>query len=83
MLEFLWISRVYWCCGTIHVQLSDQTAASRHADKLFPVRAVLGALSESEQADEDILAWVLIGEECLPSSIRGVIPSEQFHILRS
>jgi hypothetical protein len=65
------------------VQLSDQTAASRHADQLFPVRAVLGALSKSEQADEDILAWILVGEEGLPSSIRGVIPSEQFHILRS
>ena len=51
-------------------QLSDH--AGSHAvgpsDELLSERALLGALSQTEETDEDILLGVLVREEGLPAT---------------
>ena len=63
----------------IHVELTDHRTASL---ELRPV-ALLRELSQSEETDEDVLLWVLVAEEGLPTPVGCVVPPHQFDLVRS
>ena len=68
----------------IHMQLSDDTAAPLvPPHQLRPERAFVRTLAQSKEADEDISLRILVGQERLPTPICSVVPTEQFHGLRT
>ena len=63
----------------IHVELTDHRTASL---ELRPV-ALLRELSQSEETDEDVLLWVLVAEEGLPTPVGRIVTPHQFYLIRS
>jgi hypothetical protein len=64
-------------------QFTDDTTSSVDSSQFLAECAFLGTLSQSEQADQDILLWIFIREESLPTPIRSIISSKQLQRLRS
>lgn len=60
------------------MQLSDQRTSPIHAYQLLPKCPVFGAFPKSEQTNEDVRLGIFVGEESLPSAIRGIVPAEKF-----
>jgi len=78
VLELARIPSVHGHCGAIHVQLPDQT---RLLSSELRAEGVRGAtLPQSEQADQDILLRVLVGEEGLPATVGGVVAADEFDL---
>ena len=66
------------------MQLSDDTAAAHLAPhQLRTERALVGALPQPKEADEDISLRILVGQERLPAAVRSIVPTKQLHGLRS
>ena len=55
--------------GAVDVQLAHDGAAARQA-------------AQAQQANEDVLAHVLIGQERLPPRVGCVVAPHQLHLLR-
>ena len=83
VLELGRVAPVHGHGGAVHVQLADDAhAALRAADELGPEGALVGALAEAEEADEDVALRVFVREERLPAAVRGVVAPEELDGLR-
>ena len=78
VLELCWVPGGHRNDAAVHMELSDNRTAPL---KLRPV-ALLRELPEPEEADEDVLLWVLVAEEGLPTPIGCVVSPHQFNLVR-
>ena len=84
MLELCRVAPVHGHRRAIHMQLSyDAAAALLPRDQLRPERALVRALPQAKEANEDIPLRILVGQERLPASVCGVVPAKQLHGLRT
>ena len=84
MLELRWVPTVYWYRRAVHMKLSHNTAPAFVAVSPHQFRAersLVRALSQTQQADEDVTFRVLIREERFPPAIGCVVPAQEFHRL--
>ena len=72
VLEFVRVSCMDRYHRPVHVQFPHQRAVVTQ----FRPKCIHAALSESEQSHEDILFWVLIGDESFPALVGKVVPSD-------
>lgn len=63
------------------VQLADHARLSVF-EQFGAERALGSEFAQPEQTDEDIPVGVFVREECLPSSVGGVIPSDELELVR-
>lgn len=63
--------------ATVHVQLADDGAAA--SCQLGP-ECGLGAAPQPQQAHQDILGGVLVGEERLPPAVGHIVSPHQLHL---
>lgn len=78
MLELAGISAAYRDDTAINVELADDGRAS------FQLRTegLRGAAAQTQQADQDVLLRVLVGEESLPAAVSHIVPPHQLHLSR-
>ena len=70
--------------GAVHMQLADDAAAAFwSADELRAECALVGALAKPQEADQDVPLRVFVGEERLPTPIRGIVAPKEFDGLRA
>lgn len=76
MLELAGISAADGDDASINVQLADDGHAS------FQLRSegLRRAAAQTQQADQDVLLRVLVGEEGLPAAVGRVVPPDQLHL---
>lgn len=84
MLELCGVAPVHGHRRAIHMQLSDDAASALlPPDQLRPERALVRALPQSKEANEDIPLRILVGQERLPAPVCGVVAAKQLHRLRA
>lgn len=76
MLELAGVSAADGDDAAVNVQLADDGHASF---QLRPER-LWGAAAQTQQANQDVLLWILVGQEGLPAAVGDVIPSNQLHL---
>lgn len=76
MLELAGVSAADGDNAAIHVELADNGCAS------FQLRTegLWGAASQTQQTNQDVLLWVLVGQEGLPAAVSHVLPPHQLHL---
>lgn len=70
----------------VYMQFSHNTAPTLRTillDELWTEGSVLRALSQPQQADEDIPLWIFVRQERFPPPVRRVISAEKFYRLRA
>jgi len=67
--------------GAVDVQLADHRALAV-LEELLPECALLGALAQAKEADEDIPLRVLVRQERLPPAVSDVIAPDKFELVR-
>ena len=65
----------------VDVQLAHQAGGLAH--ELLAVGVPLGALSQAQQRDEDVLLRVLVGQEGLPAAVGGVVAAHELDLVRA
>lgn len=76
MLELAGVSAADGDDAAVNVQLAHDGHASF---QLRPER-LWGAATQTQQANQDVLLWILVGQEGLPATVGGVIPPNQLHL---
>lgn len=76
MLELAGVSAADGDNAAVDVQLADDG----HASFQLRTEGLGGAAAQTQQADQDVLLWILVGEEGLPAAIGYVIPPHQLHL---
>lgn len=78
VLELARVPTVQGHGGAVHVQLADQTGLLARELGAEGVRGA--ALAEAEEADQDVLLGVLVGEEGLPAAVGGVVAPDELDL---
>src|SRR5687767_15713032 len=81
MLELPRISGMYRNSCAVDVELSDH--AGRLAGQLLTISVFFCAFAQSKKRDKDVLLGILVGEESLPSSIGGVVATDELDLVWS
>lgn len=78
MLELAGVSAAHRDDAAINVEFANDGCAS------FQLRAegLRGAATQAQQADQDVLLRVLVGEERLPAAVCHIVPPHQLHLGR-
>lgn len=76
MLEFAGVSAADGDDAAINVQLTDDG----HASFQLRPKGLRGAAPQTQQADQDVLLRILVGQEGLPAAIGNIIPPNQLHL---
>jgi hypothetical protein len=82
MLELGRITAMHRDSRAIHMKLSYNATTpfrSFRPHELRTERALLRALPQPQKTNEDILLGVFVRKEGLPTSVRGVVASEQLY----
>lgn len=76
VLEFGRIPAAHGDDAPVHVEFADDGNSS------FQLRSerLLGTFPQAQEANENVLLRVFIGQEGLPATIRHVISSDQFNL---
>ena len=76
MLELAGVSAADRDDAAVNVQLADD------GDAAFQLRTegLRGAAAQTQQADQDVLFGILVGEESLPATVGHVVPPHQLHL---
>lgn len=78
MLELIGIPGVYRHHTTVDVEFSDHRGANEILLECTP----LTALPQPQEPDQNVLSWVLVGQERLPAAVGVIVPSNEFNVLR-
>lgn len=76
MLELAGVSAADRDNAAINVQLADDG----HAAFQLRTEGLRGAAAKTQQADQDVLFRILVGEEGLPAAVGHVVPPYQLHL---
>lgn len=76
MLELVGVPAADGDDAAVHVQLSDDG----HAPFQLRTEGQRGAAAQTQQADQDVLLRILVGEEGLPAAVGHVVPPHQLHL---
>ncbi len=71
------LSRKMFLKLRIHVKFSHNGNTPFHLWSEGLVRT----FAESQQSDQNVLFWVLVGKKCLPAAICKVVPSNQLNLV--
>lgn len=72
MLELVGVARVNWDNATIDMQLSHH----RCVDELRLKCPCNTTLTQAEEADKNVLIWILIAEERFPAAVSVIVASD-------
>lgn len=76
MLELAGVSAADGDDASVNVQLADDG----HASFQLRPEGLRRAATQTQQADQDVLLRVLVGEEGLPAAVGRVVPPHQLHL---
>lgn len=76
MLELAGVSAADGDHAAVNVQLADDG----HASFQLRTEGLRGAAPQTQQADQDVLLRVLVGQEGLPAAVSHVVPPHQLHL---
>lgn len=76
MLELAGVSTADGNDAPVNVELSHD----RHAPFQLWTEGLRRAAAQAQQADQDVLLGVLVGEEGLPAAVGHVVPPYQLHL---
>lgn len=76
MLELAGVSAADGDDAAVHVELADDG----HASFQLRTEGLRGAATQTQQADQDVLLGVLVGEEGLPAAVSHIVPPHQLHL---
>lgn len=76
MLELAGVSAADGDDAPVHVELSDD----RRGPFQLWTEGLARAATQAQQADQDVLLGVLVGEEGLPATVGHVVPPYQLHL---
>lgn len=76
MLKLAGVSAADRDDAAIHVQLADDG----HAPFQLRTEGLRGAAAQTQQANQNVLLRILVGEEGLPAAVGHVIPPHQLHL---
>lgn len=76
MLKLAGVSAADRDHAAVHVELSHDG----HAPFQLRPKGLRRAAAQAEQADQDVLFRILVGQEGLPAAIGHVIPPHQLHL---
>lgn len=76
MLELPGVSAADRDHAAVHVQLADDG----HPSFELGSEGLRGAAAQAQQADQDVLLWVFIGQEGLPAAVSHIVPPDQLHL---
>ena len=76
MLELGWITSMNWDYTAVDVEFADHWAAS---DQLRSER-IFGEFPKPQQTNENILRWIFVGQESLPSVVTDIVATNEFNL---
>lgn len=76
MLELAGVSAADGDDAAVNVQLADDG----HASFQLRTEGLWGAAAQTQQANQDVLFRILVGEEGLPAAISHIVPPHQLHL---
>lgn len=76
MLKLAGVSAAHRDHTAVYVQLADDG----HASFQLRSKGLRRAAPQSQQANEDVLLWVLVGQERLPATVGHIVPPHQLHL---
>lgn len=76
MLELAGVSAADGDHAPVHVELSDD---GRAPFQLW-AEGLRRAATQAQQADQDVLLGILVGEEGLPAAVGHIVPPDQLHL---
>lgn len=76
MLELAGVSAADGDHAAVNVQLADDG----HASFQLRTEGLWRAATQTQQANQDVLLWVLVGEEGLPAAVGHVVSPHQLHL---
>lgn len=76
MLELAGVSAADGDDAAVNVQLADDG----HASFELWTEGLRGAATQTQQANQNVLLRVLVGEEGLPTAVSYVVPPHQLHL---
>lgn len=76
MLELAGVSAADRDDAAVNMELPDDGGTAFQ----FGTEGLRRAAPQTQQANQDVLLWVLIGEEGLPATVSHVVPPHQFHL---
>lgn len=80
VLELRWVSSVHRYSGAVYMELPHDartTFCPIFMHKFWAKCSLFGALPEPKQSDEDITLRILVRKEGLPTTVRGIVPTQQ------
>lgn len=76
MLELARVSAAHGHHAAVHMQLADD----RHASFELRAEGLRGAAAQPQQANQDVLLRILIGQERLPAAVGHIVSPYQLHL---
>lgn len=76
MLELAGVSAADRDNAAVNVELPDDGGTAFQ----FRTEGLRRAAPQTQQANQDVLFWVLVGEEGLPATVSHIVPPHQFHL---
>lgn len=76
VLELAGVAAAHWDHAAVDVQLADDG----HASFQLGSEGLGRAAAQAQETDQDVLLWVLVGQEGLPAAVGHVVPPDQLHL---